>query len=145
MTRTVADAAHFVGVLARTEFSLQAPDALRVGVCLTPHAAQATPQALQALQHAAEWLARSGARLTDLALPAALEGLTQAQIDIMGHEALAAFAPERRSHAALFSPDGAERVAASLHFPVGDPAGPAELARLLLDQASPNIRQHFEG
>ena len=48
-------------------------------------------------------------------------------------------------HAALFSPDGAERVAASLHFPVGDPAGPAELARLLLDQASPNIRQHFEG
>jgi len=48
-------------------------------------------------------------------------------------------------HAALFSPDGAERVAATLHFPVGDPAGPAELARLLLDQASPNIRQHFEG
>lgn len=48
-------------------------------------------------------------------------------------------------HAALFSPDGAERVAASLHFPVGDPAGPTELARLLLDQASPNIRQHFEG
>lgn len=48
-------------------------------------------------------------------------------------------------HAALFSPDGAERVTASLHFPVGDPAGPTELARLLLDQASPNIRQHFEG
>jgi len=48
-------------------------------------------------------------------------------------------------HAALFSPDGAERVAATLHFAVGDPAGPAELARLLLDQASPNIRQHFEG
>jgi hydroxymethylbilane synthase len=48
-------------------------------------------------------------------------------------------------HAALFSPDGAERVAATLHFPVGDPAGPGELARLLLDQASPNIRQHFEG
>lgn len=48
-------------------------------------------------------------------------------------------------HAALFSPDGAERVAATLHFPAGDPAGPAELARLLLDQASPNIRQHFEG
>ncbi|MEY4473277.1 MAG: hydroxymethylbilane synthase [Pseudomonadota bacterium] len=48
-------------------------------------------------------------------------------------------------HAALFSPDGAERVAATLHFPEGDPAGPAELARLLLDQASPKIRQHFEG
>ncbi len=48
-------------------------------------------------------------------------------------------------HAALFSPDGAERVTATLHFPEGDPAGPAELARLLLDQASPKIRQHFEG
>lgn len=48
-------------------------------------------------------------------------------------------------HAALFSPDGAERVAATLYFPEGDPAGPAELARLLLDQASPKIRQHFEG
>jgi hydroxymethylbilane synthase len=48
-------------------------------------------------------------------------------------------------HAALFSPDGAERVAASLHFPVGDPTGAAALAQILLDQASPAIRQHFEG
>jgi len=48
-------------------------------------------------------------------------------------------------HAALFSPDGAERVAATMHFPAGDATGPAELARLLLDQASPAIRQHFEG
>jgi hydroxymethylbilane synthase len=48
-------------------------------------------------------------------------------------------------HAALFSPDGAERVAASLHFPAGDPTGPVALAQILLDQASPAIRQHFEG
>ena len=65
------------------------------------------------------------------------------------HSPIAALTEHRSEelvlHAALFSPDGAERVAATLHFPAGDPAGPAELARLLLDQASPNIRQHFEG
>jgi len=48
-------------------------------------------------------------------------------------------------HAALFSPDGAERVAASLLVPAGDSAGPAQLAVMLLGQASPAIRQHFEG
>ncbi len=65
------------------------------------------------------------------------------------HSPIAALTEHRGAelllHAALFSPDGAERVAASLHFPAGDCSGPAELARLLLDQASPNIRQHFEG
>lgn len=65
------------------------------------------------------------------------------------HSPIAALTEAREGelalHAALFSPDGAERVAATLHFPVADLAGPAELARLLLDQASPNIRQHFEG
>jgi len=65
------------------------------------------------------------------------------------HSPIAALTETREGelalHAALFSPDGAERVAATLHFPVGDLAGPAELARLLLDQASPSIRQHFEG
>ena len=78
---------------------------------------------------------------TQLALLAALGGNCHSPIaaltELHGDQLLL--------HAALFSPDGAERVAASLHFPVGDPAGPAELARLLLDQASPNIRQHFEG
>ena len=48
-------------------------------------------------------------------------------------------------HAALFSPDGAERVAASLRFAAGDAAGPAQLAHRLLAQASPAIREHFEG
>lgn len=65
------------------------------------------------------------------------------------HSPIAALTEHRGAdlllHAALFSPDGAERVAAALHFPVGDPDGPAQLARLLLDQASPTIRQHFEG
>ncbi len=97
----------------------------------------ATNGLLAAIDHAPS----HAALLAERALLAALGGNC--------HSPIAALTEHRDSelvlHAALFSPDGAERVAASLHFPVGDPAGPAELARLLLDQASPAIRQHFEG
>lgn len=47
--------------------------------------------------------------------------------------------------AALFSPDGAERVEASLRFAVSDPAGPARLAAELLARAVPAIADHFSG
>ena len=81
------------------------------------------------------------ALLAERALLAALGGNCHSPIAALTEHR----AGELLLHAALFSPDGAERVAASLHFPVGDLAGPAALARLLLDQASPKIRQHFEG
>ncbi len=47
--------------------------------------------------------------------------------------------------AALFSPDGAERVEDTLHFAAGDMTGPAQLAARLLSAATPAIRQHFSG
>lgn len=47
--------------------------------------------------------------------------------------------------AALFSPDGAERIEASATFPAGDRDGPAALARTLLDSAPEAIRRHFTG
>ena len=47
--------------------------------------------------------------------------------------------------AALFSPDGAERVEASATFPAGDAEGPAALARTLLGSAPEAIRRHFTG
>lgn len=47
--------------------------------------------------------------------------------------------------AALFSPDGAERVEAAARFAAGDPAGPAALAAELLARASPAITAHFAG
>lgn len=103
LARSVEDAAFFIGVLARTEFALASPGALRVGLCQTPHWVRASADARQALSDAARLLEKSGARVSDMAWPAEWEGLTQAQIDIMGHEALAAFAPERRQHAARFS------------------------------------------
>lgn len=47
--------------------------------------------------------------------------------------------------AALFSPDGAERVEGEATFPVGDQAGPAALAADLLARATAGIAPHFEG
>ncbi len=47
--------------------------------------------------------------------------------------------------AALFSPDGAERVEASATFPASDTQAPAALAHALLSSAPEAIRRHFTG
>jgi hydroxymethylbilane synthase len=47
--------------------------------------------------------------------------------------------------AALFSPDGAERVDGAATFPAGDASGPARLAADLLARATPGIAGHFAG
>lgn len=47
--------------------------------------------------------------------------------------------------AAIYSPDGAERIAASARFAADDPAGPAALAAELLARAPDSVRLHFAG
>ena len=47
--------------------------------------------------------------------------------------------------AALFSPDGGERVEATASFAKHDAAGPAALGKALLDAAPEAIRRHFTG
>ena len=47
--------------------------------------------------------------------------------------------------AALFSPDGSERVEGETRFPAGDLTGPAALAADLLARAVPAIADHFAG
>ena len=47
--------------------------------------------------------------------------------------------------AALYSPDGQEMVQGGADFAVGDSTSPRDLARDLLSQATPGIRQHFAG
>jgi Asp-tRNA(Asn)/Glu-tRNA(Gln) amidotransferase A subunit family amidase len=99
ITRSVDDAAFFVGTLARLPLlsSDAAPARLRVGICHTPHWARASNEARQALADAARLLEQAGAIVCDLALPAACDGLTEAQIDIMGYEVNHAFAHEVRT------------------------------------------------
>ncbi len=139
LTRTVDDAAYFVGVLARRELPLDSPDAVRVALCQTPHWAHATQEVRQALADAGRLLERGGAGLGELAWPAAWDGLTQAQVDIMGYEALVAFAPERREHADLFSPAFANFLAAAQRL---DGARVAE-AYALADRARCALAQVF--
>jgi len=47
--------------------------------------------------------------------------------------------------AALFSPDGAERVDGEARFAAGDMDAPRRLAADLLARAAPSIRQYFTG
>lgn len=47
--------------------------------------------------------------------------------------------------AAIYSPDGAEKVEATTRFAAGDPAGPARLAAELLNRAPDAVRVHFSG
>jgi Asp-tRNA(Asn)/Glu-tRNA(Gln) amidotransferase A subunit family amidase len=108
LTRNVADAAFFIGALARLPLSaLLTPEAqparLRVGICRTPNWDRASAATCAAIEQAARLLERAGAVLSDIDLPAPCGGLTDAQIRIMSYEAAAAFAPEARTHADGFS------------------------------------------
>lgn len=47
--------------------------------------------------------------------------------------------------AALYSPDGAERIEGAATFKAGNIAGPARLAADLLGRSAPGIRAHFSG
>ncbi|MDY7097880.1 MAG: hydroxymethylbilane synthase [Pseudomonadota bacterium] len=48
-------------------------------------------------------------------------------------------------HAAIFSPDGTDRVEGEAHFAAGDHAAVADLAADLLARATPAIKEHFSG
>lgn len=103
LARSVDDAVFFIGALARLPLTPVHLPALRVGLCHTPPWDRAGVDVRRALADAARSLERAGYTLHDIALPAPCEGLTQAQIDIMGYEAAAAFAPEVLDRAAGFS------------------------------------------
>jgi Asp-tRNA(Asn)/Glu-tRNA(Gln) amidotransferase A subunit family amidase len=112
LARSVDDAAFFVGTLAclpLLPLVRQTPGRLRVGISRTPHWERASSDARHALAGAARLLEQAGAVLGDLALPAVCEGLTEAQIDIMGYEASAAFTPELTTR-----PDGLSGAFAAL-------------------------------
>jgi len=109
--RSVDDAAFFVGTLSRVALPMAPVKGWRVGVCHTPHWDLADEDARRALQLAAHHFDKLGTRLVEAVVPGAWAGLAQAQMDIMGFEAWAAFAPERNHRASLFSPAFADVLA----------------------------------
>jgi hydroxymethylbilane synthase len=79
--------------------------------------------------------------LAERALLAALGGNCHSPIAVL----TTAEGSELHMRAALFSPDGAERVEGEARFAPGDTDGPAELAADLLSRAAPAIAVHFHG
>jgi Asp-tRNA(Asn)/Glu-tRNA(Gln) amidotransferase A subunit family amidase len=98
LTRSVDDAAFFVGILAHREFVMEGPRPLRVGVCSTPHWDAATPSSRQALSDAARLLEAEGGMIADVVLPPACDNLASAQSEIMSYEAALAYVPEYQAH-----------------------------------------------
>ncbi|MGY2485152.1 amidase [Cupriavidus sp. CP313] len=107
LARRVDDAAFFIGTLARDAAVADASTVrhapLRIGICRTPHWERAGADTQAALDTAIRALERIGGTVRDFDLPQACHGLTEAQLDIMAFEALAAFAPEARERAEGFS------------------------------------------
>jgi len=94
-------------------------------------------EALAALDHAPS----RAEVMAERALLAALGGSCHSPIAV-----LCEFADgELAMRAALYSPDGAERVEGSLRFDAGDADAPARLAADLLARASPGIAAVFSG
>jgi hydroxymethylbilane synthase len=79
--------------------------------------------------------------LAERALLAALGGNCHSPIAVLTR----AEGGELLMRAALFSPDGAERVDGEARFSRGDDNGPAALAADLLSRAAPAIAVHFRG
>jgi hydroxymethylbilane synthase len=94
-----------------------------------------------------EWLATidhtpSRAEVTaERALLAALGGTCHSPVAVLCDLA----GGELAMHAAVYTPDGTEKVAAEARFASDDADGPARLAADLLARASPGLRAHFTG
>lgn len=97
----------------------------------------ATRALLAAIDHAPS----RAAVLAERALLAALGGNCHSAIAVL----TTANAGELTLRAALFSPDGAERVEGEARFAENDADAPARLAADLLLRASPGITAHFAG
>lgn len=129
MARNVADAAFFTGVVAgRPELRDAATPATppRFGLYRTPMWDEAEPGTVAALDHARSALARAGACVEEITVPAAHRHLTEAQQTIMEFELVRSLAHERLRHSAELSPALAQLLDAGLT--VGAPEYDAAIA-----------------
>lgn len=79
--------------------------------------------------------------MAERALLAALGGSCHSPVAVLCEPGGATLA----MRAAIYTPDGAEKVAGEASFPTGDREGPEELAADLLRRASPGLAAHFAG
>ena len=105
-TRSVADAAFFVGALAGRPFALAsygASAAPRIGLCLTAQWPQAQPETQQLFSALGARLSQAGAAVADVTLPSLYDGINPAQDIIAAVEMEACLIDERRRFPHLLS------------------------------------------
>ncbi len=127
---------HGTGHLLDPDEWLPAPGQGAIAIeCRTGDAA--TRALLAAIDHAPS----RAAVMAERALLAALGGNCHSPIAVLTR----AEGTELVLRAALFSPDGAERIEGTVRFAASDPDGAGRLADELLARAVPAIRVHFTG
>ena len=142
-TRSVADAAFFVGALAK--HSAPTPLAMvglgglgtlgasidkpNIGICLTAQWPQAQPETQQLFEHLGAQLTKAGASVRDFTLPALYDGINAAQDSIAAVEMAACLADEHRRFAHLLSERLHLRLDEGCAIPATDYAAALALAR----------------
>lgn len=106
LARHVDDLALMRAALLRAPLRLpqEGSHAPRIAVCRTFDWDMATDDTAKAIDLTAQALSRAGVQTSDLVLPSALAGVTQAQRQIQAFEAARALAAEWAAHSAALSP-----------------------------------------
>ena len=103
-SRSVADAAYFVGALARRPLAIGASvSAPRIGLTLTAQWPHALPETQALFERLGPRLSAAGATVRDFALPAIYDAINAAQDMIAAAEMAACLADEQRRFGALLS------------------------------------------
>jgi amidase len=105
LTRSVADAAFFVGAIAARSVLEDLPplDGLTIGFCRTREWSEVDPAVAERLESVAERLAAAGARLTRVELPPEFAALGDAHAVIQAYEGARNLAGELSAHRAELS------------------------------------------
>ncbi len=103
--RDVGDVSFFVSALTgRPSLKLNGvPDGLKIAVLREPYPSGAEPEAVRALDHAADALARAGHVVTDLPMPPLLQPMSRLQRLVMAYDMDKTLGHERRLHEAKLS------------------------------------------
>jgi Asp-tRNA(Asn)/Glu-tRNA(Gln) amidotransferase A subunit family amidase len=113
IARSVADCALVVGAVSGRDFgdpARQAERAPRIGVCRTAAWSSAAPETVALIENAAARLARAGATVADVDLPAVFERAATLHPVIMNNESGRALGWELMHHRDQVSPDLRERL-----------------------------------
>ena len=141
-TRSVADAAYFVGALARRPLMIGGDSAApRIGLCLTAQWPHALPETRDLFESLGPRLSAAGAFARDFTMPALYDGINAAQDLVAAVEMAACLTDEHRRFRALLS----QRLRDRLDEGVAIGAAEYDAALALARQCRRNFAAAIEG